>query len=84
MRTIVRVKNGELFILDRLEGGRFQVGDPTYASEKGHPDRRVSLDTIEEVLALVEKGYSVRLRSLDTGELSMISPPGFRIIDVPE
>jgi hypothetical protein len=83
MKTILRVKDGEIFILDRLANGKFQVGDPKFASDKGHPDRRVFVDTIEEVLSFVGEGYSVRLRSLDTGRLTMISPPALRIVDVP-
>jgi hypothetical protein len=85
MKTILRVKpdTGELFILDRLDSGKFQVGDPEYASEKGHPNRRVDVETIDEVLEYVARGFSVRLRSLDTGKLSMISPPSLRIVDVP-
>ena len=85
MRTILRVKpdRGELFILDRLENGKFQIGDPEYASEKGHRNRRLYVDTIDEVPEHVEKGFSVRLRSLDSGKLSMINPSKFRIIEVP-
>jgi hypothetical protein len=86
MRTILRVRKdtGEIFILDRNGRGQFEIGDPSFASEKSHPRRRFGVETIEEVIELVGKGYSVRLRGLDSEDFNMISSKDLRIVEIPE
>jgi hypothetical protein len=51
---------------DRMEvpvrqGGRFVLGDPAHGEHKHHARHAVHVAALEEVLTLLERGYSLRM-----------------------
>lgn len=57
----------------------YQLGNPTFGSEKHHRKNAVYVQTLDEAAALVESGYSLRMSAAGKSP-SLISPDGLRII----
>ncbi|MGM0585782.1 MAG: hypothetical protein ACQEUZ_14155 [Pseudomonadota bacterium] len=79
----VRPNTGEIYLLDRADSGKFELGDPKNGNVKHYSQHKVLVDTVEEAIELILRGFHPRMRGLDTDQFNMISPANVKIIEVP-
>lgn len=60
--------------------GRYVLGDPAHGRQKHQPTLEVKVQTLKEVVTLIERGFSLRMSRNGKRE-SMISP-GSLIVEI--
>lgn len=66
-------KTNEVFIPHRYRDGRFRVADPKHGRKRHHSENAIPVNTEAEARSYVEKGFLLRMRGKDTGQVNLIA-----------
>lgn len=62
----------EVFVPHRYGDGTFRLADPRLGREHHHVRNAIFVKSETEAAGLVKRGYSLRMRGLDTGSINLI------------
>lgn len=66
-------KTKEVFVPHRYGDGTFRLADPNLGRRRHHLANAILVHSESEAADYVRKGYSLRMRGLDSGAISLIA-----------
>ena len=67
-------QTGELFLPHQYEDGLYRVADPAHGRVKHHSKHQIAVASMSELIGYVQRGFHVRMRGADTGQVNLIHP----------
>lgn len=69
----VHPKTGEEFVPHLYKDGRYRIADPAIGKNRHHAANQIAVDGLAELKAYVRRGFSVRMRGLESGQVNLVS-----------
>jgi archaeosine-15-forming tRNA-guanine transglycosylase len=69
----VHPTTGEVFVPHRFGDGKFQLADPRLGRIQHHAQNAIRVSTETEAADYVRRGYSLRMRGMDTSKVNLIT-----------
>lgn len=66
-------KTGEFFRPHQFQDGLYRVADPALGKQKHHAENQIAI-TEEQILEYVRRGFLLRMKGEDTGQVNLIRP----------
>jgi hypothetical protein len=73
---------GEIFLPYRFQDGRYRVADPALGKVKHHSKNQILVETDQELRNHVRRGFHVRMRGDDSGQVNLIKPDEIVLTEV--
>lgn len=65
---------GEVFVPHLYDDGRYRVADPSLRAVKHHSKNQISVSSLSDLVSYVQRGFHVRMRGVDSGQVNLIRP----------
>jgi len=82
MTSFVRThpKTGEPFVPHLFRDGLYRVADPAFGSQKHHARNQIAI-TGPEIAGYLRRGFHLRMRGEQSGQVNLIRPDEIEIIE---